>query len=518
MRYYGGSIAQGYADALNQMQQRALQKQQMDAQKQAMAMQAFQLQQSQLQAQQQALAQKNAGQAFGDLVGSGQPPPQVPVQAMGGGGAPAPQSTPMAGPPAPPPGQASVPAMPPGPPPGAMPPGPPQVPMQAQRTPMPAQPPQPAPIKPYVAPSAPPPAGPPQVPLGQGAPAPQPPQQPGGISLDAIAKTLTAQGVKGQDLYQALMSAVPLMDAQSKTQMAMISQQFKQQQFQQQQEYQRGTLSERERHDRAMEGIGRDKAASTAAADQGLADTWTDDAIGQAAADMLLKGTLPSIGQGKAATGIRGKIEAERAKMGKELGLSPSEIAALPTAGKADAASLLQMTKRTDFVQQAEEAALNNGKMAQKLSEKVAGLGDIRAFNKMAIAGQTEFNNPEVAQYLTALDAFKKEYIRVMTSPTSNAMPTEGAQARANELISAAASPASLKAQLDILQFDMDNVLKSSRDQMQGIRERLSHPGKYYNAGGEPSSGARAPAVGIEENGYRFKGGDPSKQTSWEKI
>lgn len=496
---YGGSIAAGYVDALNQIQAREQRAQQMRAQQQQMQYQAWMMQQAQLQQRQQQLAQQNAANAYAQAI-QAQQAPQVPVGAMPNGAQ------------APEPGQASVPAQPPAPP--AMPPGmqaapmppggpatppmPPQVPLQG------AAPPQapPPPIRPYTAPGAAPngpPPGAPQVPLqGAGAPAgAQPGVAPGagpgqgGLSLQNVAQTLIQQGVQGQDLYQALMSAMPLMDAQSKMQMAMLSQQYKQAQLSRQE----AADQERARHNLEQEKIGRERVQKMGATDAGIENAWNDEAIEQAAADMLLNGRMPPIGQSKDAAKIRGLVEQERVRQRKELGLTAAQAAALPMAGKADAASLLQMVKRTDFVEQAENAALQNGKMAAQLADKVKGLGDVRVFNQMALAGQTQFNNPDVASYLTALDAFKKEYVRVMTSPTSNAMPTEGAQARANELIGQGTSPEALKAQLKTLEQDMHNVLESSREQMQGIRNRLANPGKYYGSR-SGSAASETPAAG----------------------
>lgn len=64
----------------------------------------------------------------------------------------------------------------------------------------------------------------------------------------------------------------------------------------------------------------------------------------------------------------------------------------------------------------------------------------------------------------------------------------------------------------------MKSSLKSIVDYSGGAKDRLRETFNMKHKQGEPAARGNGPKVGAIEDGHRFKGGDPSKQESWEKV
>lgn len=471
MQLYGGSIGEGYIEALNGIQQRAQQAQAMKAQQQEMQ-QKQQIFQQQLQAaQQQKAAEAAAGNAFGGApqvpMGQGAPSlppgtpsmPQRPPQMM----QPPPQQAPQ-GPPGPPPG-----AMPP---PGGMrPPGPPQVPMGGAPQGMPQQPP---PMKPYQAPGAPPmqpQGGPPQVPVGQpGAAQPQPAQiQPGSLTLDSLAQRLQAQGLKGRELFQALQAAMPLLDTQSKMEMAAMDRQMRNQNYQSLAESRKssaetreGNLQERKEHDDAIEA---DKRASAAAAKSAL----TPEAIDLAARYYKKTGKMPAIGM--KSTDAREAILNHAAELpgGGDMASDQETFKGLSNSYK-------KMRPQYDAVTAFSKNAKQNGDKLLDLADKIDTTG-IPAIERWIRGGRRATGDADVSAFDAQMQIYRTEAAKVLTNPNLTGQLTDSARHEVADFLSGNSSAEAIHHVVDLLTGDFGRREQTLRDQMGEVQGLMKDTG-----------------------------------------
>lgn len=136
--------------------------------------------------------------------------------------------------------------------------------------------------------------------------------------------------------------------------------------------------------------------------------------------------------------------------------------------------------------------------VAQNYSDKVSRT-EFPNINSIENAVKKGTGNVEVVQLNTALNSLVNSYARAI-SPKG--MPTVSDKDHAREIVNAAYSSGQLSGIFDVMKQEMSAALGSAQ---------------RHRAGGEGQLQS-GPKVGTEEGGYRFKGGDPSKQSSWEKI
>jgi hypothetical protein len=81
-------------------------------------------------------------------------------------------------------------------------------------------------------------------------------------------------------------------------------------------------------------------------------------------------------------------------------------------------------------------------------------------------------------------------------------------------------NPKDLNDQLDIIAAKANAAAARTKDAYERQYEELKtkHGTRFDLSGGAAATTAKVPAIGATDSGYRFKGGDPAKADSWEKI
>lgn len=480
-----------------QAQEQARQKQQQDL---------LLFQQAQQDRQRQQAAAQAAGNALPGLLA--QPPQSVPMQ-------PAPQP-PM-------PGQASQPQMP----------APPQG--VGQTAPLPGQGPAPGALQPPLPPFKPMPSSPPPQAAAPQGTIPTPPQPqaaqsaPGGpLTLQSAIKTLQDQGLSGADLMAGLGQLMPVLDTQAKQQAAQLQMQFNNEvklagiqdrhdalaerarEADQRSSDMKLSIQERAQAAQESAAIRRDSMAMrmeiakmTHAANP---DAKLDPEDVHFLAQQAMAGdtsVYQNLGRGVQGAQNIVAIRKEVARLQKAAGNTGADQAAANAAFQGEKAAARTGAVRATNIGMAGQEAQKLGDLALQASDQLARTNapTINAgLNKLREQG----GDAQITQFNVALNGFKNAYSRAI-SPSG--APTVHDKQHADELFSTNQSPAQFRAAMAQAKKEMAAALAAPKDVMSAQKARIS---------GRQSESV-APAVGTVEGGYRFKGGDPSSPSSWEK-
>lgn len=244
-------------------------------------------------------------------------------------------------------------------------------------------------------------------------------------------------------------------------------------------------FGEKKRHDQVSE-----------AQDGGEAGGGLNDAAKiNAAVKYNLTGTLPSFGMGKAARQDRLEVMNYAAELAK--GKKPEHLVADAANFKANSASLNQITKQFNIIEQNSNSAKNSAALALKSAEAGgAGPTGSPALNRWIQAGRRNIAGDKNVMALDGhLSTFAEEYAKVMTASTGSAAATDSARGEAHKRLSSANSVGQLQSIFSEMLKEMGGRHYAARTQIQSIQGQLGG-GSYSEQNGvqaKPDAPAAAP-------------------------
>ena len=250
----------------------------------------------------------------------------------------------------------------------------------------------------------------------------------------------------------------------------------------------------------------------------GLPPGWTDQQLNYQADLYNKTGQLPSYGFGHDATVIRSAITKRAADRAASSGQSPGEL----VAGRADVKALGQtlgvLEKQKAAIDSFENTAIANGKVLNKLVDKVDKTGTpvierwLRA-GQREIAGDADVNNFNAQMHL-----YRNEVAKIMTNPNLTGVLTDTARREGEDFLGGNISADMLHKLIPLLDADMGRRKGAINAEIASVKSQMggTSTGAVTTAPDNPSE--EMPEPGTIEDGFRFKGGDPSDQSNWEPL
>jgi hypothetical protein len=186
-------------------------------------------------------------------------------------------------------------------------------------------------------------------------------------------------------------------------------------------------------------------------------NSFTPEAIDNAAARYNIDGTLPPMGMGKGGSAARSQILNRAAELASGTSGTDQRVDQLTT--KASASTLLQLKKTKTMIKAFEEMATKNADIALQMSAKVDRSG-VPVVNRWYLAGNNKLRGDvDTATFNTAVNVFANEYAKIMSGSMGNTPVSDSARKEAHEILNTAQTPEQLRANIKLLQREMKNRL-----------------------------------------------------------
>jgi len=223
----------------------------------------------------------------------------------------------------------------------------------------------------------------------------------------------------------------------------------------------------------------------------GATTELSPEALDDAAMKYAMTGSMVPTGYGSAAASIKTQVANRAAELAKLAGVTPQELAAMPAEKKADASSLMAMTKFYDGVQRSEQALDSGFEIAAKLREKLS-FTSIQKVNAAYLDAQRETGDPEANAYLNQMYTLGMEYGRLVMGAASIAMlPVSGAEA-AQKRFTAALSEGQFDAERKQVKAEAETWRTAAQNVM---NDRLASLRSFGRPGSTPAAPVAAPVA-----------------------
>lgn len=225
----------------------------------------------------------------------------------------------------------------------------------------------------------------------------------------------------------------------------------------------------------------------------------------------MTDGTLPAnMGRGVQGAAQATQIRNDASKLAKDMGMDVSEIRIAQLTNKNGIQAMGQLAKARAQILQFEKTANSNADLALAGSEKVDRTG-VPLFNKWLQAGRTAVaGDTDATLFNTANETFVNEYAKVMSGGYGAAATTEGAQARAHNILNTAQTQETYRENIKQLKMEMANRVKALNGQMEEERGRIKD--SLFNR--KPAEPAPAPVAPAAPASAGPKDGEKSKSKS----